>query len=525
MVYYLKYRPQSLEDLVGQEKIKETLTKQLEKGSLSHAYLFTGPKGVGKTSTARILAKMVNCEKGGCNKCEICTSITDGSNMDLIEIDGASNRGIDDIRELRDKVKLSPTSLKKKIYIIDEVHMLTTEAFNALLKTLEEPPSHALFILATTEVQKVPQTIQSRVTRLDFTRATVPDLVKALKKVAVGEKIEVEDEALKLLAQRGDGSYRDGIKLLDQLGSLGEKITSKMVEDSLRVGRFESLVALLESFVQKDPKAGLELIKKELEDGTNLKEYQLSIMETLRNLLLIKHQVQIEESEEKLVALKDLAGKFSVADLIQYISNFQRAYEDMKTSSIQQLPIEVAIIESSAQSTPVQVERSREEVTVSVGVAVKASEDTTGVQNLPEVSTAPAGALQAEVSSEAAQPKAEKSQEQTGDMQTLLDKWNYILEMVRPYNFSLEALLKQVKIFSVEDNTVFLSVPYSFHQRILETPRNRELLESVLTDVLGKNVKVGCVLEARPVRVEELANVEVAADDDVIKIAAEIFNS
>lgn len=513
MVYYLKYRPQSLEGLVGQDKVKEILKKQLESGKLSHAYLFTGPKGVGKTSTARILAKMVNCEKGGCNKCEVCESITNGSNLDLIEIDGASNRGIDDIRELRDKVKLSPTSLKKKVYIIDEVHMLTTEAFNALLKTLEEPPEHALFILATTEVQKVPQTILSRVTRLDFTRATVTDLVKALKKVAEGEKIEVEDEALKLLAQRGDGSFRDGIKLLDQLSSLGEKITSRIVEDSLRIGRFESLAALIETFAKKDPKAGLELLKQELEAGTNLKEYQLSVMELLRNLLLIKHQVEIEESEEKLTVLKGLAEKFSISDLIQYIGNFQKAYEDMKTTSIQQLPIEIAVIESSQEishqketiklPTPSlpesSVDRKRAE----------ASEDAleTPERQDPPLTEPPTGSVS------------------SADMQTLVDKWNYILEMVRPYNFSLEALLKQVKIASVEEGVVLLKVPYSFHQRILETPRNRELLESVLTDVLGKNVKVGCVLEARPVRIEELANVEVAADDDVIKIAAEIFNS
>ncbi|MBI3485994.1 DNA polymerase III subunit gamma/tau, partial [Candidatus Daviesbacteria bacterium] len=213
MVFYLKYRPQTLDDLIGQEQVKSSLTKAFESNHLAHAYLFCGPRGTGKTSTARILAKMVNCEilddsdktksfkkspiaessittsvSIPCNKCSSCISITDGSNLDLIEIDAASNRGIDDIRDLKEKIKLAPSSARKKVYIIDEVHMLSAEAFNALLKTLEEPPEHVLFILATTELHKIPETILSRVTKLDFKTASTLDLVKALKKVVDGEK-------------------------------------------------------------------------------------------------------------------------------------------------------------------------------------------------------------------------------------------------------------------------------------------------------------------------------------------------
>ena len=220
MVYYRKYRPQTLDEIIGQEHIKNALKKAHESNRLSHAYLFAGPKGSGKTSTARILAKMINCEVGGpCNKCSTCLSITDGSNLDLIEIDAASNRGIDDIRELREKIKLAPTSSKKKVYIIDEVHMLTTEAFNALLKTLEEPPSHVLFILATTDPHKIPQTILSRVQRFDFQAAKEEEIIEYLKNVIKIEKLKISDEALNLIAKKSEGSFRDGLKILDQLSN------------------------------------------------------------------------------------------------------------------------------------------------------------------------------------------------------------------------------------------------------------------------------------------------------------------
>ena len=247
IAYYLKYRPQSLNDLVGQEIVKKTLQAAFESHKLSHAYLLTGPRGTGKTSTARILAKMVNClgKNPPCNKCTTCLTITDGSNLDLIEIDAASNRGIEDIRALREKVRLSPTSSKKKVYIIDEVHMLTTEAFNALLKTLEEPPAHALFILATTDASKLPQTILSRVQRLDFKLATMSQLFEALEKISKVEKIDIEEGALNLIARKGEGSFRDAIKLLDQISSMEGKITSEILEKFLKTSNFEGLIYLV----------------------------------------------------------------------------------------------------------------------------------------------------------------------------------------------------------------------------------------------------------------------------------------
>lgn len=510
MTYYRRYRPQRLDDLSGQHHIKQNLEQAFNAGRLSHAYLFCGPKGTGKTSTARILAKMVNCEVANsepqiadskktishkpsaisipCNKCSTCISITDGSNLDLIEIDAASNRGIDDIRSLRDKIKLAPTQAKKKVYIIDEVHMLTPEAFNALLKTLEEPPNHVLFILATTEPNKLPPTILSRVQRLDFKVATKLELIDTLKRVAKIEKLNVFEEALELIAQKSDGSFRDSLKILDQLSSHKE-ITTKVVEQTISSSKFEESTSLLEMITQKDSKKALEKISQVLETGVIVKEFIISLMEQLRMMLLLKSEasspVKDELSTENYERLLSLTDKFSLEEIIQDLDFFQQALEKLKSSTIPALSLEVAVIESClAKQT---------------------------ANNLPKPSPT------------TTEEKVVK--DNSPDMVKLLDKWSYVLETIKPYNFSLEALLRQAKVLSCQDSSVLLEVPYSFHQRILEAPKSRDLLESVLADVLGKEIKVRVVLGVRPVRVEELANVEVAADDEVIKIAAEIFNS
>lgn len=529
MVLYLKYRPQKLSEVLGQENIIQTLKSAKAQNRLSHAYLFCGPRGVGKTSTARILAKIINCEKDGEDDCDVCKSIADGSNLDLIEIDAASNRGIDDVRELRERIKLSPTSLKKKVYIIDEVHMLTNEAFNALLKTLEEPPSHVIFILATTEPQKIPATILSRVTRLDFSGAASESLEQLLKKVVEKEKIEIEDEALSLLVKRADGSFRDGIKLLDQFSSMGGKITASLIEETLKGGNFETSVKLLELISQKDIKSALNLVNDEAKKGTNLKEYLYSLMDISRNLLLIQHQVddlvKKNYSGEKYKILTQLSQSFSQDQLINLINSLLEATEKLKVSLIATLPIEVAIIESCSEKT---VSKDEMNMRGDTEEGLPAQQSQVFVKNITEDGrrdTAVAGPRTSDVSDkpELVVPKAPSTL--SDDLLTIREKWNYILETIKPYNFSLEAMLRTVKLDSAESDLVMLKVPYSFHQRILETPRNRDLLESVLADVLGKKVKVGCVLDQRPLKVEELANVELAADDEVIKMAAEIFNS
>ncbi|MCX6725760.1 MAG: DNA polymerase III subunit gamma/tau [Candidatus Shapirobacteria bacterium] len=288
--FYLKYRPQKVSDL-DLTDVRENLQKILKSQKVPHAFLFSGPKGTGKTSAARIIAKTINCphkkeNDEPCNKCDICQEITSGSAMDLIEIDAASNRGIDDIRSLREKIKLSPARCQYKVYIIDEVHMLTTEAFNALLKTLEEPPAHAVFILCTTEAHKLPKTIISRCLQIKFRKSKPEELVHSLERVVKGEKLNLEKGVLESIAKEADGSFRDGQKILDQLATGQEKIS--LIESEKLLGQIEELKPekLLVFIAQKEAKKALLEIDRIVNFGADLDVYLQNLLEKLRLIRL-----------------------------------------------------------------------------------------------------------------------------------------------------------------------------------------------------------------------------------------------
>jgi len=515
IAFYLKYRPQTLGELVGQEAVKKTLLLSFLNSKLSHAYLFVGPRGTGKTSTARILAKMINCEGKGasgkgevpCNECSTCVSITDGSNMDLIEIDAASNRGIEDIRSLRDKIKLAPSSCKKKVYIIDEVHMLTTEAFSALLKTLEEPPSHVLFILATTESSKIPQTILSRVQRLDFKLATSSELLEALERIVKKEDIDIDQEALKALVKKSDGSFRDGVKLLDQIASIGEKITAGFIEENLKSSQFESVLSLIQALKNKKAAEGLMNINKQLEGGVDSKQLILSLMDSFRSLIFIKNGMgeQLVKNnliEDKYQQLVKISEGFSISDLTKSLNALQNALEKLKFASIPSLPLELAVVEICGEANKT-VDDGRLKIVV----------ENRGLKVEEEIHT-PSSTIY---------PPSFNTD--SPDILKLKEKWTFVLETIRPYNFSLEALLRNVVIKDCTSIAVIMEVPYSFHQRILESPKNRDLLESIFSDILGRSIKISTVLGSRLARREDIANIEIAQDDEIIRAAAEIFNS
>ncbi len=508
LAFYLKYRPQTLSQVVGQEAVKKNLLSSFQ-NRLSHAYLFVGPRGTGKTSTARILAKMVNCsakQNIPCNECSTCISITDGSNLDLIEIDAASNRGIEDIRSLRERIKLSPSSARKKVYIIDEVHMLTTEAFNALLKTLEEPPAHVLFILATTEIGKIPQTILSRVQRLDFKLATPEELSEALQKIVQAEKIDIETEALRLLIKKADGSFRDGVKLLDQISSAGGKITVKLVTDTFKSSYFEDILSLIQNLKSKNANTALLDLSRQLESGIDIGEFTVSLMDILRSLLLIKNGVgeqlvKLKLTEDKYQTLLEVSYDFTDVELIRGLKILQKAVEKLKFASIPSLPLELAIVEICGEQSSVASMQEKLDVgSVRLDEEVRSSKVEDPISNLQHLTS-------------------------NNDIQKLKEKWTFVLETIRQVNFSLEALLRSINIKECSDSSVVIEVPYSFHQRILEAPKNRDLLEGVFSDILGRSIRISTVLGSRPRRKEDIANIEVAQDDEIIRAAAEIFNS
>lgn len=296
---YRRWRPQNFDTLVGQQPVKQALTNALTSGRIAHAYLFAGPRGTGKTSTARILAKALNCEHGPtpnpCGECDNCRRIAEGSSMDVFEIDAASNRGIDEIKTLRDQLAFTPVDCRYKVYIIDEVHMLTMEAFNALLKTLEEPPSHVIFILATTDPHKIPATIHSRCQRFDFRRVTVEEIVQHLAMVAQGSGLEADEDALRLIAIQSEGGMRDALSLLDQCGVMAKKITAVTVREVLGIVGREALRALVEAIGRQDVPLALSQLAALLEQGKDVRQIVTELIEYLRALLLFKAVPQYNE--------------------------------------------------------------------------------------------------------------------------------------------------------------------------------------------------------------------------------------
>lgn len=364
LVLYRKYRPKTFSEIIGQEHVVQTLTNAILNGMISHAYLFYGPRGSGKTTVARLLAKALNCEaRQGfepCNKCSTCLEINDGRALDLIEIDAASHRGIDEIRELRDGIRFVPTKSKYKVFIIDESHQLTKEAANALLKTLEEPPDYAIFILATTEIHKMIPTIVSRCQRFDFRRLTVPEIVKKLEWISEKEKIKIEKPALELIALNASGSFRDAESLLDQTlafsGTLGKEKEISAADIKNLLGLVE--INLIQNFVdlisQKNTSGAIKFLNEKIDQGLDLQEFTKALINYLRQALILK-TVGVGDSQSPIISgltkeefqkLQIQTESLNKAELHKILNLFLEAENKMKYSPILQLPLELAIIET-----------------------------------------------------------------------------------------------------------------------------------------------------------------------------------
>jgi len=349
---YRKWRPGTFGDLVGQEHISRTLSNALTSGRIGHAYLFSGPRGTGKTSTAKILAKALNCEHGPtpepCGECPACKKINDGSSMDVFEIDAASNRGIDEIRDLRETVKFAPVDGRYKVYIIDEVHMLTTEAFNALLKTLEEPPAHVVFILATTEAHKVPPTIQSRCQRYDFKRITLEDIHGRLEKVVAEMGLKAEDEALSMIALQADGGLRDALSLLDQCSALADgELTAARVRQVLGLIGHDWIYKLTEAIYARKSQVALGVLADLLRDGKDLKQVLTELSLHLRSLMIYQAAGTLEQMDlyaEPDAVLQEQGKFFSGEEIMAMIKRLHEALTELKWSPQPRITVEVALM-------------------------------------------------------------------------------------------------------------------------------------------------------------------------------------
>jgi len=543
---YRKYRPMTFAEVISQEHVKTTLLNAVALGKVGHAYIFIGARGIGKTTIARLFAKSVNCQDRSQpepdNKCDHCQTINDGKALDIIEIDAASNRGIEEIRELREKVKFTPSVLKYKVFIIDEVHMLTKEAFNALLKTLEEPPEHAIFLLATTEAHKVPATILSRCQRFDLKKLTVPELVISLNNIAKKEGVEVTQEALELIAQQSDGCARDAVSLFTQLIAYAKgKIDQALVKDVLGVAHQASVAEFVGMILDNDKGKGIDHLQKLVADGYDLEQFTKNLIEYLRKILLInsgagmKDVILVDLSSEQLEKLQNQAKKVTVGRTVQLIKCFLEAQQNIGQAIYPQLPLELALIEVVGEDGGVaanSIESSPAEIRTEKKATVKKEPVAEEVRPV-----APIVASQEPVSEPEKKEEPKKvtdSKEEVAsnsylDIKQIEAKWKNVIEDVMPINHSLAAFLRMGVLQEFQSGYVTIAFKFRFHKEQIGDHKYRTIVEDVMTSTFGEKVLLRCVVddnlaekEMAPPKKEEVANVE-EAPQDITKMAQDMF--
>lgn len=474
MTLYLKYRPQTVEEL-GLTEVRENLQKILTSKEIPHAWLLTGTRGTGKTSAARIIAKFMNCEgkkKKPCNECEMCREITEGRAVDVVEIDAASNRGIDEIRALKERVSLAPMRAKYKVYIVDEAHMLTTEAENALLKTLEEPPANTLFILCTTEEGKLLDTVISRCTRIQFKKPVIAEIVNKLLRVAEGEKFKLTNEEAEKLAKLARGSFRDAIKLLEQAIMAGN--TLEILKNTSSSGA----ETLLELILDNKQQEALDMIEKMTESGVNNRLF----IEQLTELL---HENLLKTKEVKFIRL---------------IEGLEKAYERTKVAVVPQLPLEVWVIENTDLGNP----KSKETITKPVQIL--------NIQESNNPVTSP-------------QKYVKSGKHAKFSLEDLHGKWGEILKKVKPMNHSVEALLRSTRPIDFDGEKLTLEVFYQFHYDKLNTDKCRQIVEISVGEVFSNPpAKLFMKLGQKEKNTQEEVTAK-GIDEEVITAAEAIFNA
>lgn len=535
---YRKWRPQSFSEVRGQEPVVRTLQNALEQNRVAHAYLFAGPRGTGKTSTAKILAKSLNCEKGltssPCGDCTSCKKIKNGYAIDVIEIDAASNRGIDEIRDLREKVRFLPSEGRYKVYIIDEVHMLTTEAFNALLKTLEEPPSHVVFILATTELHKIPATILSRCQCFEFRPISLKEIGESLSQVAAEEGLEASSQALNLIARNAQGGLRDALSLLDQVIAFrGKQIEAKDVEAILGLVNQESLFRLGNLLLQKDASGIIQLVQDLINEGMDLHQFVKSSIGHFRNLLLFKVCAQPEDilamSPEEIEELSTQALNYRKGELVRIIEVFSACESEMKWAFQARWSLEVALIKLIQPTEEDRINQLVERLSHLESILAQGDQ-----VKLPE--TKIKLAKKSAKSSKEVQKVEEKTNPIAVNLSSSLaideveEVWPVLLEKIKKKKRTFHAYLLEGQLLEVQGNQIILSFSpkFVFHKENAEKPEVKELVETTLEQMLKREVKLKCILENNsleliPVEEKKQVPQEELLKDPLVKRTLELF--
>ncbi|MHC4321417.1 MAG: DNA polymerase III subunit gamma/tau [Planctomycetota bacterium] len=497
-----RYRPKLFNEIVGQKHVVTTLVNALQTDRVAHAYLFAGPRGVGKTSMARILSKALNCQKGTtdtpCNKCSTCNSITNGNDIDVLEIDGASNRGIDEIRNIRQNVGYAPAVSRHKIYIIDEVHMLTKEAFNAILKTLEEPPEHVKFIFATTSPSRVPDTVQSRCQRFDFTNISIPDISDRLAQICKTEKIAAEEEVLQSIAKYARGGLRDSESILDQLASFcHEKITLRDVYDIFGVVSEEKLSSLINSFTEKNPELSIEIFHGIMESGRDIEGFIDQLLLYIRDLLLVsvctKERDTIEIVSGDLDLLRMQSSSFSPETLMYIFQVISEAKTKTRDLLQQKIYLEVLFVKLATMEELRPLSSVLDRIEGMKKMFESNVEETDKTISISKADvTAPA---RPEIQAKPSHDSVVLDKKASPDI-SLTDTWNKVMIELQTKKKTTWALLKNAKALNIDDNEAIVEVPknYLVHKERLEKPEEKRIIDSCLEKVTGKKIRVKIVV-------------------------------
>lgn len=501
---YRKWRPQTFEDIIGQKHITQTLINAISLNRISHAYIFSGPRGVGKTTTARILAKSLNCEKGStphpCNKCERCIRITDGYSMDVVEIDGASNNGVDSIRELRNKVNFAPAEGKYKIYIIDEVHMLSQGAFNALLKTLEEPPSHVIFIFATTDPHKIPSTILSRCQWFNFRRISLVDIVTKLKMIANDEGLNINDKTLNMIARNSTGSMRDAESALDQIiAYCGKDITSQSVSEVLGIIEEEVFFEFIEAIIKNNTLKGIEIINRTSDLGGDPSQFIKNLMEYVHNLSLAKVcqkeilnlQGIFIEDKERLLKQSKIIKMEKLFNMVDYLAEAERKMRYIRHPWIL---LEMLVIKFTAAENYSLKEVKEEKDEYFLDFSTKKDVSISGKKNVGiREEVPPKKKIQDKIKSN--EGSSTKAKESPIDLE-LAQAWPTILDRLKKTKMAVYSFIIANNSITIENGKLIIGFnkEYTFHKESLEKQNNKMLLQELIKEKTGRLLAIECII-------------------------------
>jgi len=498
LALYRKFRPLVFDDVVGQDNVVNTIKNQVLNNSFGHAYLFSGIRGTGKTTIAKIFARSINClnkkDANPCNECNICKSILNGSSIDIIEMDAASNNGVDDIREINENVMFAPSNAKYKVYIIDEVHMLSKGAFNALLKTLEEPPEYVVFLLATTEPNKIPDTILSRCQRYDLKRVSSDDIFKRLVKILNELNTEYDIEALNLIISKSEGSVRDSLSILDQCLSYENKLSYNLVVDILGIIEIEVLNDLVKTITNKNVSSAIELVNETFNKGKDIKQFVESILNYFRNLLVVKMHSNaiklINSSELQYDFYKEYAEKIEITEILRILNIFIELEKNIKWSAHSKILFEMAIIKIFNNEYDFSIETLIQKI--------KKLEDKINLLELgkiikkdKEVKVPISQSVKYETS-ESIEKFIEEGSKSVTDIEEVLSKWNEVLKIIKKVRIKVYAFLMESEPIAVYGNKITLKFDseYKFHGDNLMKVQNRTTVEEVLEKVFSKKLTI-----------------------------------